>query len=150
MLLITYLYFHYCNRFWWWILRPPGFFLGFCFRFSVCHPKARCSPHTQKFLFVFFSLIIWYSTSFRRFGFGIQKIKAQPTVSDNETSWGSPGRERERERDLCTWRPPSGDGPGYPQSRDSKIKIKRNYEWNTRRAGQMCLIYTGYIYDTLI
>lgn len=83
MLLITSLFFLYCNRFWWWILWPPGFFsaipfLGFVFDFfQVCHPKTRCSPHTEISLCIFvfsqllfdiphlFVALAWYKRSKR-------------------------------------------------------------------------------------
>lgn len=114
MLLITSLFFRYCI--WWWILWPPGFFQLFHFWvlfsifrfifFQVCHPKTRCSPHTEiSFcIFVFSQLLFdiphhfvalaWYKRSKRAAAKHSQRQWAQTRAkraASGAASVGGPG-----------------------------------------------------------
>lgn len=147
MLLITSLFFLYCNRFWWWILWPPGFFsaipfLGFVFDFfQVCHPKTRCSPHTEISLCIFVFSQLLFDIPHLFVALAWYKRSKRTAAKHSQRQWATEGQETHEWSCECRW--PWDPNPELYKL--YKIKIKRNYKWNTRQDDQSHSIYIQYL-----
>lgn len=129
MLLITYLYFHYCNRFWWWILRPPGFFSVFSvfvFDFQFVTQKRVAAPTHRNFFLYFSHLLFDIPHLFVALALGYKRSKRSRQSATMSPVEGRQGG-RERERETCARGDPQAEmalgipSPESPKSKSNEI-----------------------------
>lgn len=144
-----YIDFHYCNRFWWWILRPPGFFLGFLSSIFSLSPKSALQPPHRNF-FLYLSHLLFHIFHIFSSHWPDTKDQSEPplnTVGDNEPGWGPPERPVRVETPKTPQWPWDPNPERKSKSESNEIVSEIRDEWG--RCAYRRGIYIYDIYNTI-